>query len=127
MLPAAALLARELNALSLGDLPAAGLGMRLSSKRFLLIVVSAAFAAITVTVAGTIAFVGFVAPHIARRLVGPSHEGLLVAGVLVGAIIMVAADLLSRWVIAPAQLPIGVTTALIGAPYFAYLLLRRVS
>jgi iron complex transport system permease protein len=125
LLPAVVLLARELNALSLGDLPATSLGMRIGLKRLLLIAASAGFAAITVTVAGTIAFVGFVAPHIARRLVGPSHEGLLITGVLVGAIIMVGADLASRWVIAPAQLPIGVTTALIGAPYFAYLLLRR--
>jgi iron complex transport system permease protein len=125
LLPAAFLLARQLNVLNLGDALATGLGLRLELNRLLLICLSAGLAAITVTVAGIIGFVGFVSPHIARRLVGPSHEGLLLCSVLVGGLLLVLADLVSRWVIAPNQLPIGVTTAIIGAPYFAYLLYKR--
>lgn len=125
LLPLTFLLARPLNVLNLGDDLATGLGARVELYRLILIVLSAGLAAITVTVAGTIAFVGFVAPHIARRLVGPSHEGLLLCAALVGGLLLVVSDLASRWVIAPSQLPIGVTTAIIGAPYFAYLLYKR--
>lgn len=125
LLPLTLLLARQLNALSLGDDLATSLGTRVEVHRLLLITLSAGLAAITVTVAGTIAFAGFVAPHIARRLVGPAHEGLLLTTTLVGGLLLVTADLTSRWVIAPGELPIGVTTAIIGAPYFAYLLYKR--
>lgn len=125
LLPITLLLARQLNVLNLGDALAVSLGTSVERYRLLLIVLSAALAAITVTVAGTIGFVGFIAPHIARRLVGPTHEGLLLSTVLVGGLLLVVADLASRWVIAPSELPIGVTTAVIGAPYFAYLLYTR--
>ncbi len=125
LLPVTLLLARQLNVLNLGDELATSLGTAIERNRLVLIVLSAALAAITVTVAGTIGFVGFVSPHIARRLVGPTHEGLLLSTVLVGGLLLVVADLASRWVIAPSELPIGVTTAVIGAPYFAYLLYKR--
>ncbi len=125
LLPLTFLLARQLNVLNLGDDLATGLGTRIEVVRLVLIGLSAGLAAITVTVAGTIGFVGFVAPHIARRLVGPSHEGLLLCASLVGGLLLVTADLVARWALAPNQLPIGVTTALIGAPYFAYLLYQR--
>ncbi|GAB4582039.1 MAG: iron ABC transporter permease [Anaerolineales bacterium] len=125
LLPVSLLSARQLNTLGLGDDMAKGLGARIEVQRLLLIGLSAALAAITVTVAGTIGFVGFVSPHIARRLVGPSHEGLLVSTLLTGGVILVVSDLAARWVISPSELPIGVTTALIGAPYFAWLLYRR--
>ncbi|MEM7336973.1 MAG: iron ABC transporter permease [Chloroflexota bacterium] len=125
LLPISLLLARQLNTMSLGDELSVGLGLRLELNRLLLIALSSALAAISVTVAGTIGFVGFVSPHIARRLVGPSHEGLLITTVFTGGLLMVVADLLSRWVIAPSELPIGVTTAIIGAPYFGYLLYKR--
>lgn len=125
LLPVVFLLARQLNVLNLGDELATNLGTRVEMYRLLFIVLSAALAAITVTVAGTINFVGFVSPHIARRLVGPSHEGLLPTTALVGGLLLLLADLTSRWIISPAELPIGVTTAVLGAPYFAYLLYRR--
>ena len=125
LLPTTFLLARQLNVLALGDALATSLGAPVERNRLLLIGLSAALAAITVTVVGTIGFVGFVSPHIARRLVGPTHEGLLLSTVLVGGLLLVVADLASRWVIAPSELPIGVTTAVIGAPYFAYLLYKR--
>lgn len=125
LLPIAFLLARQLNVLNLGDDLATSLGTRVELHRLVLIGLSSALAAITVTVAGTIGFVGFVSPHIARRLVGPAHEGLLLCTTLVGGLLLVVSDLVSRWVIAPSELPIGVTTAIIGAPYFAYLLYKR--
>ncbi|MEM7114890.1 MAG: iron ABC transporter permease [Chloroflexota bacterium] len=125
LMPITLLSARQLNLLGLGDGLAAGLGVRVEMQRLLLIVLSAGLASITVTVAGTIGFVGFVAPHIAQRLVGPSHEGLLFGTLFTGGLLMVTADLLSRWVISPSELPIGVTTAIIGAPYFGYLLYQK--
>jgi iron complex transport system permease protein len=90
----------------------------------ILLVISVALAAGAVAVAGTIGFVGLVAPHITRRLVGPSHEGLLPISALCGGALLVLADLIGRWIIAPSELPIGVITAMIGAPYFLYLLYR---
>jgi iron complex transport system permease protein len=123
-LPLAFLMARGLNALNLGDETAKGLGLRVETQRALLMIVSVALAAAAVAVAGTIGFVGLVAPHISRRLVGPSHEGLLPVSALFGGALLVLADLIGRWVIAPSELPIGIITALIGAPYFLYLLYR---
>lgn len=124
-LPAAILLARQLNTLNLGDDTAKGLGQRVEWQRLLLMVISVALAAAAVAVAGTIGFVGLVAPHITRRLVGPGHEGLIPVSALFGGALLVLADLIGRWVIAPSELPIGVVTAMIGAPYFMYLLYRN--
>lgn len=124
LLPLTLLSARQLNTLALGDASAAGLGVRLERSRAGLILVSVALAAGAVAVAGTVGFVGLVAPHLARRLVGPGHEGLLPAAALAGALLVVAADLVGRTVIAPSQLPAGLITAIIGAPYFMVLLWR---
>lgn len=124
-LPAAVLLARQLNTLNLGDDTAKGLGQRIERQRVLLLIVSVALAAAAVAVAGTIGFVGLVAPHITRRLVGPTHEGLIPIAALFGGALLMLADLIGRWVIAPSELPIGIVTALIGAPYFMYLLYRN--
>ncbi len=123
-LPLAFLMARGLNVLNLGDETAQGLGLRVETRRALLMIVSVALAAAAVAVAGTIGFVGLVAPHVTRRLVGPAHEGLLPVSALFGGALLVLADLIGRWVIAPSELPIGIITALIGAPYFLYLLYR---
>lgn len=124
LLPAAFLSARWLNSLGLGDDAARGLGLRVERQRVILLVISVALAAGAVAVAGTIGFVGLVAPHVTRRLVGPSHEGLLPVSALFGGALLVLADLVGRWVIAPSEMPIGVITAIIGAPYFLYLLYR---
>ncbi len=123
-LPVAFLLSRQLNMLNLGDDTAKGLGLRVELGRGLLLVVSVALAAAAVAVAGTIGFVGLVAPHVTRRLVGPAHEGLLPVSALFGGALLLLADLLGRMVIAPSELPVGVVTAMIGAPYFVYLLYR---
>ncbi len=124
-LPIAFLMARSLNMLGLGDDTAKGLGMHVERQRALLLLVSVALAAAAVAVSGTIGFVGLVAPHITRRLVGPSHEGLLPVSALFGGALLVLSDLIGRWVISPSELPVGVVTAMIGAPYFLYLLRRK--
>ena len=124
LLPLTFLSARQLNTLSLGDESATGLGVGLERTRAFLILLSVALAAGAVAAAGTVGFVGLVAPHITRRLVGPGHEGLLPASALTGALLVVLADLVGRTVIAPSQLPAGLVTAVVGAPYFMYLLWR---
>ncbi len=124
LMPLAIFSARQLNTLNLGDEIARGLGLQVEWQRVLLLVISVALASAAVAVAGTIGFVGLVAPHITRRLVGPSHEGLIPITALFGGALLVLADLIGRWVIAPSELPIGIVTALIGAPYFMVLLYR---
>jgi iron complex transport system permease protein len=124
LLPLAFLMARPLNILGLGDDLAAGLGLRVEVQRIMLLTVSVALAAVAVAVAGNVGFIGLVAPHITRRLVGPSHEGLLPSSALLGGVLLMGADLLGRWVIAPSELPVGIVAAILGAPYFAYLLYR---
>lgn len=124
LMPAALLSSRQLDVLALGEESAVSLGARLERARALLITLSVALAAGAVAVAGTIGFVGLVAPHVTRRLVGPGHGGLLPCAALTGALLVVAADFVGRTIIAPSQIPAGIVTAMIGAPYFMYLLWR---
>ena len=119
----ALLLSRELNALQLGDDIALSLGSRLEWQRGWLLLCSVALAGSAVATAGSIGFVGLMSPHIARQLVGPAHEGLLPAAALMGGLLVVVADLLGRLLFAPIELPCGIVTAVIGAPYFLYLLI----
>ncbi len=123
--PLAFLLARDLNALNLGEEVARGLGTRVAGQRGLLMVTAVALAAATVAAAGTIGFVGLMAPHIARRLVGPDHIGLLPTGGVIGALIVVAADLVGRTIFAPIELPCGLITAAVGAPFFIYMIWQQ--
>jgi len=123
--PLALLLARDLNALNLGEDVARGLGSRVEIRRGLLLLSAVALAGATVAAAGTIGFVGLMSPHIARRLVGPDHTGLLPTAGVLGGLIVVAADLVGRTIFAPIELPCGLITAAIGAPFFIYLLWRQ--
>lgn len=125
LLPIVWLSARQLNVLNMGDAIAAGLGVRVEVQRALLIFAGVALAAAAVSVAGTVGFVGLMSPHIARQLVGPSHEGLVPSSALVGALIVLAADTLGRNLFAPTQIPVGIFTAIVGVPYFLYLLYRN--
>lgn len=118
------LMSRELNALQLGDEVARSLGSRLELQRGLLLLSSAALAGSSVATAGSIGFVGLIAPHLGRQLVGPSHEGLLPVAALTGGFVVVVADLLGRLLFAPIELPCGIITAIVGAPYFLYMLIR---
>ncbi|MEA5569382.1 iron ABC transporter permease [Anabaena sp. UHCC 0399] len=123
--PMALTLARHLNALNLGDDVARGLGSRVEWQRGLLVLVGVALAGAGVATAGMIGFVGLIAPHLGRQLVGTNHEGLIPTSALLGGVIVVAADLLGRTLFAPIEIPCGVVTAAIGAPYFLYLLIRN--
>ncbi|MBE7385467.1 MAG: iron ABC transporter permease [Leptolyngbya sp. SIO1E4] len=118
------LLSRELNALQMGDDVARSLGSRLEWQRGWLLLSSVALAGAAVATAGSINFVGLMAPHIARQLVGPSHEGMLPVAALTGGMVVVVADLIGRLLFAPIELPCGIVTAIVGAPYFLYLLIR---
>lgn len=120
--PLTFLLGRDLNVLHLGEDIARGLGTGVEARRGLLMLSAVALAAATVAAAGTIGFVGLMAPHIARRLVGPDHIGLLPVAGTIGALIVVAADLAGRILFAPIELPCGLITAAVGAPFFLYLL-----
>ncbi|GKS14635.1 iron ABC transporter permease [Paenibacillus chitinolyticus] len=116
--------ARVLDVLNLGDQLASGLGAPVERERFLLLASAVGLAGSCVAVSGGIGFVGLIAPHLARRLVGPGHKVLLPASALAGALLVCAADTLGRWVLQPSEMPAGIVVAVIGAPYFLYLLAR---
>lgn len=117
--------AQSLNILLLGESEARHLGIHVETLKRRLIVVVATCVGISVALAGTIAFVGLIVPHIIRLLIGPDHRYLLPASALTGALLLVVADLLARLILAPAELPVGLVTALIGVPFFISLLRRR--
>ncbi|MBW4460395.1 MAG: iron ABC transporter permease [Nodosilinea sp. WJT8-NPBG4] len=123
-LPLTLVLARDLDTLNLGDNLAQGLGSRVEWTRSLLLLCTVALAGAAVATAGTIGFVGLMAPHLGRQLVGPSHVGLIPVAALIGACIVELADIVGRLAFAPIELPCGVITAVIGAPYFLWLLYR---
>ncbi|MDZ8237940.1 MAG: iron ABC transporter permease [Nostoc sp. ChiQUE01a] len=124
-IPMALTSARHLNALNLGDDVAKSLGSMVEWQRGLLILVGVALAGAGVATAGNIGFVGLIAPHLGRQLVGSTHEALIPTSALLGGVIVVMADFLGRTLFAPIELPCGVVTAAIGAPYFLYLLIRN--
>jgi iron complex transport system permease protein len=115
---------REMDILLQGEKRALELGVEVERTKRLLLVTAGVLTALAVSVSGIIGFVGLVVPHIVRLLVGPGHRGLLPVSLLAGASMMVVADLLSRTVIAPNEIPVGVVTTFVGAPLFVYLLRR---
>ncbi|MFP5508352.1 MAG: FecCD family ABC transporter permease [Alphaproteobacteria bacterium] len=119
------LLARGLNALALGEAQAAHLGIHVERVKRLAILGVAAAAGAAVAVAGGIGFVGIVVPHLLRLATGPDHRYLLPNAALLGASLLVGADMIARVIVSPAELPIGIITATIGAPVFLWILLKR--
>ncbi len=117
--------ARKLDALLLGDATAVSVGVAVIAVRRRLIVATAVLTGIAVAIGGAIGFVGLVAPHVARRLVGAGHAQLLPACFLGGGAFLVLADLVARTIMAPQELRLGVITAVVGAPFFLVLLLRQ--
>ncbi|MBT2287845.1 iron ABC transporter permease [Paenibacillus albidus] len=116
--------ARVLNVLNLGDQTSTGLGAPVERERLLLLATAVALAGACVSVSGGIGFVGLIGPHLARRLVGPRHQILLPACALIGGLLLLTADTLGRWILQPSEIPAGVVVAIIGAPYFLYLLAK---
>ncbi len=125
MLVALPFMARGLDLLVLGEAEAFHMGIAVERLKRIAIVVIALAIGAAVSVSGIIGFVGIVVPHLLRLIVGPGHRALLPASVLLGAAIMLGADTLARTLAAPAELPIGIVTATIGAPFFLVLLLRQ--
>jgi len=115
---------RTLDVMSVGDVEAASLGIHPARVRLLLVSVATLGTAAVVSASGLIGFVGIVVPHAVRLLVGPGHRLLLPLSLMVGAAFLVLADVLARSVMAPAELPIGVVTAAVGAPFFLVVLRR---
>lgn len=124
-LASTAFLAPALNALALGEGPAAHLGIPVQKMKNICILVVAAATGAAVAVSGGIGFVGIVVPHLLRILIGPDHRYLLPCAALLGAVLLVAADMIARVIIAPAELPIGIVTATLGGPFFLWILLRN--
>lgn len=116
--------ARVLNVLNLGEATATGLGAPVGREQLKLLAAAVALAASCVSVSGGIGFIGLIAPHLGRRLVGPRHQMLLPAAALAGALLVITADTLGRWVMQPSEVPTGIVVAVVGAPYFLYLLVR---
>jgi iron complex transport system permease protein len=114
----------KLDLLGLGDDLASGLGVSVERTRRTALLIAVLLASATVAVMGTIAFIGLIGPHIARRLVGSRHAVLLPASAGIGAVLVLVADAIGRGAHPPVEIPAGMITALIGAPYFVYLLSR---
>lgn len=124
LLPFVIYKARVLNVLNLGDQVALGLGVSVEKERRLLLAAAVGLAGSAVSVSGGIGFVGLIAPHLMRRLVGPKHQYLIPGAALAGALLVLMADTIGRWIIQPSEIPAGIVVAVIGAPYFLYLLAR---
>ena len=116
---------KELNALLLGEEMAAALGVDVENTRLVLIGAASLMTAAAVSVSGLIGFVGLIVPHWIRLLIGPNHRLLIPVSALSGMLLMVAADTIARTILSPLEIPIGIIMALVGAPFFLYLLRRR--
>ncbi len=125
VLLAAPFLARGLNALALGEAAANHMGVPVQRLKNVAIVAVAAATGASVAVSGGIGFVGIVVPHLLRLLIGPDNRYLLPCSALLGASLLLIADAVSRTIVAPAELPIGIVTAAVGGPFFLWILLRR--
>lgn len=125
LLPMALYKARILDVLNLGDETAAGLGVLVSRERGKLLLMAVILAGACVSVSGSISFVGLMAPHLTRRIVGARHSIVLPVCAMLGAVLVSIADTIARVIIQPSSLPTGVVVSVIGAPYFIYLLLRQ--
>ena len=115
---------RDLDTLGLGENKASTLGVTVNKVQISVLVLAVALSTTAVAICGPIAFLGLVAPHLARRLVGGRHRTLLPAALIIGALLLQLSDILARVIDPPTELPAGILTAIIGAPYFFYLLMR---
>lgn len=116
---------RALNAILLGESQARHLGVNVENLKRRLIILSALGVGVSIAVAGNIVFLGLVIPHLVRLLIGPDHRYLLPASALAGATLLILADTLARVIVAPAEIPAGVITAILGAPFFVSLLVQQ--
>lgn len=116
---------QKLNVYQLGDETITSLGVHMTRQRLLLLLLAVTLAGISVSAVGAIGFIGLMAPHMARRFVGSHNQWLIPLAALLGANLMLLGDILGRMLIVPREIPIGIMTALVGAPYFVYLLRKE--
>ena len=116
---------REMDLMTFGEEQALSAGVSLKSAKLVLIAIAALLTGTAVSMVGIIGFVDLIAPHIVRRYFGSNHRVVVPAAALAGGSLMVIADLIGRTILSPRQLPVGAVTALIGAPFFAYIYFRR--
>lgn len=119
------LMASRLNLLQLGDEEAHYLGINVRAVQRLLLLCSALLVASSVAISGVIGFIGLVVPHLIRMWLGPDHRALVPGSLLAGAILLLLADTLARTVAAPAEMPVGLLTSMLGAPWFLWLIFRQ--
>lgn len=119
--------AQQLNLLSLNDPTAVGVGLKIERERITLLLAAVGLAAVAVSVTGGVAFIGLLAPHLARSLIGPRNQLYLPIAILLGGWLLLLADTIGRNIALPDGIPAGIMTALIGAPYFIYILLKKSS
>lgn len=117
--------AKGLNALLLGEAEAGHLGVNTQKLKRRMILLTAAGVGVTVSIAGMIGFIGLIVPHLGRMLTGPDHKVLLPLSAVMGALLLTIADMIARIAVTPAELPVGIVTAIIGAPFFLYLLFTQ--
>jgi len=116
--------AKPLNALQLGDAEAAYLGINTERMKISVILINTLLVSVATSMVGIIAFIGLIIPHLLRLLRGSDNRFLIIGAALLGAIVMILTDMICRIIIAPAEMPIGIITAFVGAPVFLWLLYR---
>ncbi|PID26209.1 iron ABC transporter permease [Sporosarcina sp. P7] len=125
LIPFALFKAHRLDMLSLNEAVATGIGVTIERERVVLLLTAVALAASAVSVTGGIAFIGLMAPHIAKSLIGPRHQMNLPIAILLGSFLLLLADTIGRNILEPSGIPAGIIVSLIGAPYFCYLLMKK--
>lgn len=125
LIPYTLLKAHTLNVLNLGSQVATGLGIRSNRERLILILLAVAMSGLGVAAGGGISFLGLIAPHIARRIVGPRHQAVLPSAALLGSLILLLADTIGKNLLSPTELPAGMVVSMVSAPYFIYLLMKK--
>jgi iron complex transport system permease protein len=117
--------ARDLNAMTLGEEQARHLGVETETVKKILLVCVSLMTAAAVSISGIIGFIGLLVPHMVRLLVGSDHRILLPSAALTGAVVLIACDTISRMILSPSEVPVGILTAIIGGPFFIYLLTTK--
>ncbi|MFD2043721.1 FecCD family ABC transporter permease [Ornithinibacillus salinisoli] len=124
LVPLAMYKAHSLNILGFGDEVASGLGTSVEKERIKLLIIAVALAGASVAAGGAIAFLGLVVPHIARKLIGPLHHYVIPISALIGALLLMVADMIGKNILTPTQIPVGIVVAILSVPYFVYLLMK---
>lgn len=117
--------AKYIDVLNLGDEVSTSLGVEVEKQRRRLIIYAVILSGVSTAVAGSISFLGLIAPHIGRKIIGPKHKRLIPVSALIGTLLLLVADTISRNILAPIEIPVGIVVSIIGVPYFIYLMLAN--